>query len=72
VSADVAADSEAVSDAADASPMILSREKQIEPDAGNPAEKARDDLKNAMMIRCDFKPGATGFWLNQSLSVFAV
>ena len=69
LSVDVAADSEAVSDAADASPMILSREKQIEPDAGNPAAKARDDLKNAMMIRCDFKPGATGFWLNQSLSV---
>ena len=59
----------AVSDEADASPMILSREKQIEPDAGNPAEKARDDLKNAMMIRCEFKPGATGFWLNQNLSV---
>jgi len=69
LSVDVAADSEAVSDAADASPMILSGEKQIEPDAGNPAEKARDDLKNAMMICCDFKPGATGFWLNQSLSV---
>lgn len=69
VSADIVADSEEVSDAADASPMILSREKQIEPAARNPAEKARDDLKNAMMIRCEFKPGATGFWLNQNLSV---
>jgi hypothetical protein len=68
-SADVVADSDAVSDAADASPMILSREKQIEPDVRNPADKARDNLKNAMMIRCEFKPGATGFWLNQNLSV---
>ena len=38
-------------------------------DAPNLAKRARDDLKNAMMIRCEFKPGATGFWLNQNLSV---
>ena len=78
VSADVMADSEAVSDAADASPMILSplhsgdsaeSETQKDPDARKLAEKARDDLKNAMMIRCEFKPGATGYWQNQNLSV---
>jgi len=71
-------DSKAASDAADASTMILSplhsgdsaeSETQYEPDARNTAQKARDDLKNAMMIRCEFKPGATGFWLNQNLSV---
>ena len=78
VSAEVMADSEAVSDAADASTMILSplhsgdsaeSETQSEPDAQDLAKKARDDLKNAMMIRCEFKPGATGYWQNQNLSV---
>ena len=78
VSAEVMADSEAASDAADASPMILSplhsgdsaeSETQNDPDARKLAEKARDDLKNAMMIRCEFKPGATGYWQNQNLSV---
>ena len=78
MSADAMADSEAVSDAADASTMILSplhsgdsaeSETQNEPDARNPARKARDDLKNAMMIRCEFKPGATGYWQDQNLSV---
>lgn len=38
-------------------------------DATDRAEKAREDLKNAMMIRCEFKPGATGYWQNQNLSV---
>ncbi len=71
-------DTKAASDAADASTLILSplhsgdsaeSETHNEPDARNPAQKARDDLKNAMMIRCEFKPGATGFWQNQNLSV---
>jgi hypothetical protein len=77
-SAGAMADSDAVSDKADASTMILSplhsgdsaeSETQNESDAGNLAEKARDDLKHAMMIRCEFKPGATGYWANKNLSV---
>ncbi len=77
-SANVIADSDAVSDEADASTMILSplhsgdsaeAETQNESDAEKLSEKARDVLKNAMMIRCEFKPGATGYWANKNLSV---
>ena len=69
---------EAVSDDADATPMILSpghsgesevNESHKQVDAPDRAQKARDDLKNAMMIRCEFRPGATGYWQNQNLSV---
>ena len=44
-------------------------ESHKQADATDRAEKARDDLKKAMMIRCEFKPGATGYWQNQNLSV---
>ncbi len=78
VSTDILTGAQAVSDDADATPMILSPghsgdseeiESHKQVDAPDRAEKARDDLKNAMMIRCEFKPGATGFWQNQNLSV---
>ena len=71
-------DAEAISDDADSTTMILSPahsgdsvdiESHEQADATDRAGKARDDLKKAMMIRCEFKPGATGYWQNQNLSV---
>ena len=78
VSTDTSTDAEAVSNDADSTTMILSprhsgdaeeTESKKQADATDPAEKARDALKKAMMIRCEFKPGATGYWQNQNLSV---
>ena len=69
---------EAVPDDADATTIILSpghpgdseeTESHKPADTTDRADKARDDLKKAMMIRCDFKPGATGYWQDQNLSV---
>ena len=74
-----AADSSpSVSADADSTPMILSplhsgdspeSDSNTPADATDRAAKAREDLKHAMMIRCDFRPGATGYWLNQKLDV---
>jgi hypothetical protein len=78
VSADTTARVNAVSDDADSTTMILSplhtgdspaSDSNTPADATDRAAKAREDLKHAMMIRCDFKPGATGYWMNQKLDV---
>jgi hypothetical protein len=78
VSPDATAREKAASEDAVSTPMILSplhsgdsldRESNTPADATDRAAKAREDLKHAMMIRCDFKPGATGFWANQNLNV---
>jgi hypothetical protein len=78
VSADATASEKGVSADADSTLMILSplhsgdsaeSESNTAADATDRAEKARDDLKHAMLIRCDFSPGATGFWMNQKLNV---
>ena len=78
VSTKIEAGAEAGSSDADSTPMILSplhsgeseeTDSHKQADATDLAEKARDNLKKAMMIRCEFKPGATGYWQNQNLSV---
>jgi hypothetical protein len=78
VSTDITTGADAGSNDAEPTTMILTpghsgdseeTESHKQVDASNRAEKARDDLKNAMMIRCEFKPGATGYWQNQNLSV---
>jgi hypothetical protein len=78
VSTEMKTGAEAGSPDADSTTMILSprhsgdseeTESQNQADATDRAEKARDDLKKAMMIRCEFKPGATGYWQNQNLRV---
>jgi hypothetical protein len=78
MSTDIATGAEAGANKANATPMILSprhsgdseeTESHPQADATDRNETARDNLKKAMMIRCDFKPGATGFWQNQNLSV---
>ena len=78
VSTDITTGADAGSHDSDSTTMILSprhsgdsedTESPKQVDASDRAEKAREDLKNAMMIRCEFKPGATGYWQNQNLSV---
>ncbi|HEU5134847.1 MAG TPA: hypothetical protein VFU13_06855 [Steroidobacteraceae bacterium] len=77
-SADVAVREEAVSGDAESATLVLAHrhtgdseksESNQPANTTDPAEKAREDLKHAMMIRCDFKPGATGYWANQKLNV---
>ena len=78
VSTDIATDADAAANDANATPMILSPRhsgdseetgSHKQTDATDRAEKAREDLKQAMMLRCEFKPGATGYWQDQNLNV---
>jgi hypothetical protein len=76
-SADATTREKAVAADPDSTTMILSplhsgdsaESESNTPADADRAEKAREDLKHAMMIRCDFKPGATGYWQNQKLDV---